>query len=249
MYSCNFYHSKFSWNYFRDKLKNLWVNLYPVSKCLFSDDQVSLECIHVLVCPIHTQKCLEAKWFCSVHICNLHIKCHCLLHVVYFMSWFVLPNAQEKSAHSTARSDVTAAFVRAENARVETFQLHWPQPPFHIKPFHIWKQRRIWICWHRLHECQIWHFLPLSWGRRSAAWSCNARRATPSQTLPLNVGFVTLTFVFGQWWFKRHCWSFSIICFPCKDAFGNIPSVPWECSTMTSALQSVPQTKWKGWHN
>lgn len=117
------------------------------------------------------------EWFCSVHICNLHIKCHCLLHVVCFMFWFVLPNAWEKSAHSTALSDVTAAFVWGENARVETFQLHWPQPPFHFRFSHIWRQRRIWIIGTVMSaKFGTVSLSVLLWGKRSAPLFCKTRQ-------------------------------------------------------------------------
>lgn len=134
-----------------------------------------------------------------------------------------------KSARSTACSDVTAAFVWAENVEKPSgctgHSRHFTSNALTSESnggFGCVGTVRMSA------KFGTFSLAVLLWGKRSAAWSHKARRGTPPQTLLLNVRFVTLTFAFGQWRFERHCWRvvfffFSIMCFPCKGASGNIP--------------------------
>lgn len=181
-----------------------------------------------------------------MQIANRHIKGHCLLHAVLLHILICFTECRREICTFRCHS----SFCSSRKRTCGNFPAAFAAAATSNAPLTSEKAAEVLDLLARVRSSAKFGTFSLSiqlWGKVKAA---KPGEALGHQSLLLNAAFGTRKFIFGQCRFKRHCWSFSILCFPCKEGFiGNIPSVPWERSTMTSALQSVSHTGWKSWHH
>lgn len=145
------------------------------------------------------------KWFCSLQIANRHIKCHCLLHAL-LLHVLICTFRCHSSFRSSRKTHVWKRSSRVRRGR-------------HFRcSSNVGEAAEVLDLLPRVRSSAKFGTFSLStqlWGKLQAA---KPGEAPGHQSLLLNAAFGTRKFVFGQCRFKRHCWSFSILCFPCKEA-------------------------------